>query len=185
MPAWQSLRRAATILLNAFCKTGSWKLKRHLAVRHQNYLVDRADLDLRKLLSICYSSNTVMTLSRHIRGLEWTICRATVGREVVGGLGIEQHLHFSRKWFLVLLICWQLSALLVQKSVKHNTSFALLSSFCDGLRSFKRMVKSTFLERLESVQKVQACGLKQQKRICVLLLKEESLVCKVGIMVIV
>ena len=103
MPAWQSLRRAATILLNAFCKTGSWKLKRHLAVRHQNYLVDRADLDLRKLLSICYSSNTVMTLSRHIRGLEWTKCRATVGREVVGGLGIELHLHFSRKWFLVFV----------------------------------------------------------------------------------
>ena len=120
MPAWQSLRRAATILLNAFCKTGSWKLKRHLAVRHQNYLVDRADLDLRKLLSICYSSNTVMTLSRHIRGLEWTKCRATVGREVVGGLGIEQHLHFSRKWFLVLLICWQLSALLVQKKCQKQ-----------------------------------------------------------------
>ena len=145
MPAWQSLRRAATILLNAFCKTGSWKLKRHLAVRHQNYLVDRADLDLRKLLSICYSSNTVMTLSRHIRGLEWTKCRATVGREVVGGLGIELHLHFSRKWFLVfvnMLVAFSLAS--AKKPVKNNTRFALLSSFCDGLRSFKRMVKSTF-----------------------------------------
>ena len=110
MPAWQSPRRSATILLNAFCKTGSWKLERHLAVRHQNYLVDRADLDLRKLLSICYSSNTVMSLSRHITGLEWTKCRATVGREVVGELGIEQQLHFKKmvSRFVNILVAFSL-----------------------------------------------------------------------------